>query len=264
MGRPFYILDFMNIKVYECNLFNMKQNDSQDKAVYVRKMFGRISNRYDLMNRLMTFGRDVSWRRFLVAAANVPKGGRVLDVGTGTGDIAFELLRRDPEAKIVGVDFTDEMMGIGRKKAGNLIIQWCQADALRLPFPEATFDAVTSGFLVRNVIDVPKTFREQARVVKPGGRVVCLDTSLVPRSVCRPFFLFYLKILIPFLGSMITGEKSAYKYLPESTLHFMEPEALADIMKKAGLERVTFRRFMFGNIAAHWGVRPPIPLSTNQ
>ena len=234
----------------------MKQKDTNDKAISVKKMFGRISRRYDLMNRLMTFGRDVSWRRFLVSTANVTKGGRVLDIGTGTGDIAFELLRRNPDIQVVGADFTDRMMEVGRNKERDLTVHWCRADALRLPFPEATFIAVTSGFLVRNVIDVSKTFQEQVRVVKPGGRVVCLDTSLVPNNILRPFALFYLKIIIPILGSMITGERGAYEYLPKSSLQFMEPEALAGIMKRAGLERVSFRRFMFGNIAVHWGMRP--------
>ena len=101
-----------------------------------------------------------------------------------------------------------------------------------------------------------KTFEEQVRVVRPGGRVVCLDTSPVPPGLLRPIFLFYFKVLIPFLGSLISGEKKAYKYLPESTIHFIGPEELAGIMRRAGLKEVGYRRFMFGNIAVHWGARP--------
>ncbi|MFC1869412.1 class I SAM-dependent methyltransferase, partial [Thermodesulfobacteriota bacterium] len=108
-------------------------------------------------------------------------------------------------------------------------------------------DAVTSGFLVRNVVDVRRAFEEQMRVVRPGGRVVCLDTSPVPCNMLRPFVLFHLNILIPFLGYLITRQRDAYKYLPRSTLNFMAG---------VGLKDVTFRRFMFGNIALHWGVRP--------
>jgi demethylmenaquinone methyltransferase/2-methoxy-6-polyprenyl-1,4-benzoquinol methylase len=211
------------------------------------------------MNRLMTFGRDVFWRRFLVAKANVSKGARVLDVGIGTGDIAFELLRVDPEVEVIGVDFTDKMMRVGRKKAGNLIIHWCNADAMQLPFPDATFDAITSGFLMRNLTNISKSFQEQVRVVKPGGRVVCLDTSPVPCNIMRPLTMFYLNKWIPFIGWLISGEKDAYRYLPSSTLKFVEPETLADIMERAGLKDVQFRSFMFGNVAVHWGVRPPLP-----
>jgi demethylmenaquinone methyltransferase/2-methoxy-6-polyprenyl-1,4-benzoquinol methylase len=130
-----------------------------------------------------------------------------------------------------------------------------------LPFPDATFDAVTSGFLIRNVPDVRSAFREQVRVVKPGGRVVCLDTSPAPRNTSRPFSMFYLRVLIPLLGFMITGKKGAYKYLSTSTFNFIEPDVLSDIMKDEGFEEVGFRHFMFGNIALHWGTRP-VPDST--
>lgn len=235
----------------------------QEKVNYVRGMFARVSDRYDVINRVMTFGRDIAWRRFLISVANVPKGGILLDVGTGTGDIAFEALRIDPTVHVTGLDFTAEMMEAGRKRKGSNNIGWCLADALRLPFPDTTFDAVTSGFLIRNVVDVQSVFREQMRVVKPGGHVVCLDTSPAPRNIVWPFALLYLKILIPLLGHLIIGEKELYAYLCESTLDFMEPKALADIMKEAGLENVAFRRFMFGNIAVHWGMRP-VPYSTIQ
>ena len=123
---------------------------------------------YDLMNRLMTFGMDISWRRFLLRMAAIPEGGRILDVGVGTGDIAFEALKNNPELRVTGVDFTWEMMATGRERGGDLSIGWCRADAMELPFPDQTFDAVTSGFLVRNVIDVPAVIKEQVRVLKPG------------------------------------------------------------------------------------------------
>ena len=231
-------------------------NKDQEKVNYVRGMFARISGSYDLMNRLMAFGRDKAWRCLLISIANVPKGGRLLDVGTGTGDIAFEALRVDPTIHVTGLDLTAEMTETGRKREVSTRIGWCLADALQLPFPDATFDAVTSGFLIRNVVDAQSVFREQVRVVKPGGRVVCLDTSPAPRNIVWPFAMFYLKILIPLLGYLITGEKEAYTYLHESTMHFMEPKALTDIMRGVGLEDVTFRRFMFGNISVHWGIRP--------
>jgi demethylmenaquinone methyltransferase/2-methoxy-6-polyprenyl-1,4-benzoquinol methylase len=237
---------------------NMATKNNYTKVSYLRGMFARISSDYDFMNRLMTFGMDMSWRRFLISRACVPKGGRMLDVGTGTGDIAIETLRIDPAVRVTGVDFTHEMMAVGRWRDQAGRINWCRADALCLPFPDSAFDAVVSGFLVRNVTDVRSTFIEQMRVVKPGGHIVCLDTSPVEGRILRPFILFYLRIIIPFLGRLLTGEGDAYRYLTASTMNFIKPEILAGIMRDTGLEDVRFKRLMFGNIAVHWGVRPVI------
>jgi demethylmenaquinone methyltransferase/2-methoxy-6-polyprenyl-1,4-benzoquinol methylase len=238
------------------------QANRTDQASHIHRMFRRISSRYDLMNRLLTFGRDLSWRRYLITMAKLPKGGRLLDVGTGTGDIAFEALRLDPTIRITAVDFTLEMMEKGRDRDDAKSVGWCKANASRLPFHDNVFDAVASGFLIRNVNDVKSIFKEQMRVVKPGGCVVCLDTSPVPPNIIKPFVMFYLKRFIPFLGYMITGEKDAYTYLSTSTINFMKAEETAGLMEEAGLENVTFRRFMFGNIAVHKGLRPGLPSTT--
>lgn len=234
----------------------MQRGKKPEEIKYVRGMFARISCRYDLMNRLMTFGRDMAWRRIIISMANTSKGGKLLDVGTGTGEIAFGALKTDPAVSVTGLDFTIEMIKTAQKKECSEKIGWCLGDALRLPFPDATFDAVTSGFLIRNVPDVRSAFREQVRVVKPGGRVVCLDTSPAPRNISWPFAIFHLKILMPLLGLIITGEKEAYKYLSSSTINFIEPDAVSEIMKGEGLEKIGLRRLMFGNIAIHWGTRP--------
>lgn len=226
------------------------------KAGHVRRMFAGISSDYVFMNSLMTFGMDKSWRRFLLSKTGLPKGGVLLDVGTGTGDIAFEAMHMDPTLNITGIDFTPEMMQTGRNRAGAERINWCLADALCLPFPDAAFDAVVSGFLVRNVTDISSVIKEQARVVRPGGWVVCLDTSPAPRNILRPFTGFYLRAFIPFLGRLLTGKGDAYRYLTRSTLNFIEPQTLLEIMMDAGLENAAFRRLMFGNIAVHWGMRP--------
>jgi demethylmenaquinone methyltransferase/2-methoxy-6-polyprenyl-1,4-benzoquinol methylase len=219
-------------------------------------MFGRIARRYDLMNRLITLGRDRAWRRYVVQKAALPPGGRLLDVATGTGDIAFEAAQRNSQSVIVGLDFSLPMMQVGRAKPGGARIGWCQSDALALPFPAASFDAVTSGYLMRNVVDVPAAFREQVRVVKPGGRVVCLDTSPPPRGLLRPLIEIHFKLIIPLLGRLVAGDGAAYRYLPESTEGFKTPTQLARIMREAGLERVEYRVFMFGTMAVHTGVRP--------
>jgi demethylmenaquinone methyltransferase/2-methoxy-6-polyprenyl-1,4-benzoquinol methylase len=219
-------------------------------------MFDRIAGRYRLMNALMTFGRDRAWRRAVVDDAALPPGGRLLDLASGTGDIALEALRRDPGARVTAVDFSLEMMRVGRRRPGGGGIAWCAADALALPFADATFDAVTSGYLLRNVADRAGAFREQARVVRPGGYVVCLDTSPPPPSPLRPLVLFHLRRVIPLLGRLIAGERSAYAYLSASTEGFKTPEELATIMREAGLLGVRHRRFMAGTIAVHVGMRP--------
>jgi demethylmenaquinone methyltransferase/2-methoxy-6-polyprenyl-1,4-benzoquinol methylase len=222
----------------------------------VRAMFDRIAGRYRLMNALMTFGRDRVWRRAVVLAAALPAGGRLLDLASGTGDIALEALRLDPGARVTAADFSLEMMRVGRRRPGGGKVAWCAADALSLPFADASFDAVTSGYLLRNVADRSGAFREQVRVVRPGGHVVCLDTSPPPATPLRPFVRLYLRRVIPLLGRLIAGERSAYAYLSASTEKFDAPEKLASIMRAAGLERVRYQRFMAGTIAVHVGTRP--------
>ena len=226
------------------------------RAEYVREMFGQISGRYDLMNRLMTLGQDRCWRRQVVRKALLPLCGRLLDIGTGTGDIALEALSRDRALCVTAVDFNSRMINAGRGRPGGQIILWCCADALKLPFADATFDAVTSGYLIRNVIDARQAFKEQMRVVKPGGRVVCLDTAPAPRNILRLPVLFHLKIVIPLLGTLIARNRAAYRYLSQSTQAFMAPEKLASIMRSAGLKDVYYRRFMLGTMTIHVGVRP--------
>jgi len=208
------------------------------------------------MNALMTFGRDRSWRRAVVLAAALPAGGRLLDLASGTGDIALEALRLDPGARVTAADFSLEMMRVGRQRPGGERIAWCGADALALPFADASFDAVTSGYLLRNVADRVGAFREQTRVARPGGRVVCLDTSPPPATPLRPLVRLYLRRIIPLLGRLIAGERSAYAYLSASTEGFKTPSELASIMREAGLVDVRYQRFMAGTIAVHVGIRP--------
>lgn len=233
----------------------MAQLTGPARAQYVRSMFGRIAGRYDLMNRLMTVGQDQRWRRMVVALAQLPPGGRLLDLGTGTGDIAVEAIRRNPTLCAVGGDFTLEMMRVGKSRASGRAIRWGGIDALNLPFADATFDAVTSGFLMRNVADVRRAFSEQRRVLRPGGRIVCLDTTPPPDNLLRPFITFHLHTIIPTLGRLLTGSAEAYTYLPDSTEGFLTAEALADHMRGAGFRDARFRRMMFGTVAIHVGVK---------
>ena len=176
-------------------------------------------------------------------------------MGAGTGDIAFEALHASPGAQIVGGDFSVPMMRVGQAHMLGAYVQWCGADALNLPFPDDTFDAVVSGYLMRNVADIDRALREQLRVLKPGGRMVILDSTPPPRNLLRPLIWLHLKYGIPLLGRLIAGKQAAYayRYLPESTQAFKTPDELVVLMQNAGTEHSHYRRFMFGTVCVHWG-----------
>jgi demethylmenaquinone methyltransferase/2-methoxy-6-polyprenyl-1,4-benzoquinol methylase len=226
-----------------------------ERAAYVQDMFGRIAGRYNLMNRLMTGGQDLKWRRFVVQQARLKAGDRLLDLATGTGDIAFEALKAIPTLQVVGGDFSLPMMLVGRELPFGDKVGWTGADALNLPFPDASFNAVTSGYLARNVVDIPRMFAEQLRVLKPGGRIVVLDSSPPKDNLLKPFIEIHLRYIIPLLGRIVAGKNGAdaYQYLPSSTQAFKSPEELAALMKQAGIRNVQYKTFMFGTMAVHWG-----------
>lgn len=230
----------------------------KERSHYVQDMFDRIAERYNIMNRIMTGGQDMKWRRFVVEKASLPPKGKLLDLATGTGDIAFEALKKTPSAQVIGADFALQMMVVGKRQPDGSKVGWAGADALQLPFPDQTFNAVVSGYLVRNVIDIPQTLGEQLRVLVPGGKIVILDTSPPPNNLLKPFILMHLKYGIPLLGRLIAGKEAsdAYTYLPESTQAFKTPAELADLMMEAGFKDVAFKTFMFGTMAVHWGTKP--------
>jgi demethylmenaquinone methyltransferase / 2-methoxy-6-polyprenyl-1,4-benzoquinol methylase len=223
------------------------------RATYVQNMFTRVAARYDLMNRLMTMGQDIGWRRQVVKLAALPVNGKLLDLGTGTGDLAVEAQRQVPSITPVGGDFTLEMMRVGKNDPARRAIRFAATDALNIPFPDNTFDSVTSGYLMRNVVDVNRAWAEQYRVLKPGGHVVCLDTTPPPRNLLYPFISFHLHVIIPLLGRVLTGESEAYTYLPDTTENFLPADKLADRMKEAGFKNAQYKRLMFNTMAIHWG-----------
>ena len=230
-----------------------------ERSARVQEMFNRIAGRYRLMNTLMTAGQDRFWRRQVIAWAALPARGRLLDLATGTGDIAQEALRARPDLRVIGADFSTGMMQVGRALPAGGDMHWVAADAMQLPFPDSSLDAVTSGYLMRNVADIARTLSEQLRVLRPGGRLVILESSPPPPSPLLPFILLHLRLVIPLLGRVVAGHEGAdaYRYLPRTTQAFHSPQELAESMRAAGLREVTWRRFMFGTMAIHVGVKPP-------
>lgn len=225
------------------------------KPAYVNRMFARIAPTYDLMNRVMTGGFDLLWRRVLLDLADLPARGSLLDIGTGTGDIAAAARQRHPAAQVVGVDFTIEMMQAGRHDPARATLPFVQGDTFALPFADDVFDAVVSGFLLRNVVDRAAALREQVRVTKPGGRVVCLETTPPSNSVLGPLFQFYFFRVVPLIGGLVSGDPEAYHYLPHSTVDFPPPRALARMMEQAGLRNVVYKELMLGTVAIHVGTK---------
>lgn len=214
----------------------------------VRRMFDRISPVYDLMNRLMTVGLDRRWRRETVRGVVRP-GDRVLDACCGTGDLAIEAARAG--GRVTGLDFSPAMLERARRKAPEL--DWIEGDVLALPFEDASFDAATVGFGIRNVADLDGALAEVARVVRPGGRLGCLEITQ-PRGVLRPFFHLWFDRLVPLAGKVLPGG-AAYAYLPASVRRFPGPEDLAAALDRAGFVDVRWRLFGGGIVALHTATR---------
>jgi demethylmenaquinone methyltransferase/2-methoxy-6-polyprenyl-1,4-benzoquinol methylase len=228
----------------------------------VREMFNRIVPRYDLLNRVMTGGRDVAWRKLAVREAlrHVnPVDARVLDVATGTGDLAIAL--RDARAnEVVGLDFSAAMLAEAAHKDRHRPIgppiTWVEGDAMALPFPDASFDAVTVGFGLRNMPNYAAALGEMVRVLKPGGMLVCLETTQPSLPVLREGINIYFRQVVPFVGRLLSGDEDAYRYLPASSAVFPGAETLGQMMYRAGLKNVRYLLLAMGTVALHTGRKP--------
>lgn len=229
----------------------------EEKAAYVERMFARIAPGYDRMNRVMTMGMDGGWRAYAVRAIAPPSAGRALDVGSGTGDFLLELAAWMPDGLVVGVDFTIPMMQAGQSKLDTVRghAGFVGGDALRLPFPDGCFDAITTGFTMRNVSDIGQAFAEIWRVARPGGVVACLEVARPSNPLLRIGHRLYFEQVVPRLTALLGGDAMAYTYLPQSARAFPEPPELAQIIERAGWSEVRYRLLGMGAVAVHTAIK---------
>jgi demethylmenaquinone methyltransferase / 2-methoxy-6-polyprenyl-1,4-benzoquinol methylase len=226
-------------------------------------MFGGIASRYDLMNRLMTFGLDQPWRRLAARQTGLTAGDLALDVCCGTGDLAFTVADLCPGCRVVGLDFTEAMLESARRKAAarqrrglGEQPEFVLGDLLSLPFDDGAFAAVSVGFGVRNVPDVELAFAEMRRVARPGGHVVCLEATQMAGGPAKPFHDLWFDRAVPLLGALVAGDAAAYSYLPASVRAFPRARELAELMTAVGLVAVRYRLLGFGAVALHVGEVP--------
>ena len=221
-------------------------------------MFSSIARRYDLLNTVLSFGFDKGWRKDAVRAAFAGGATRVLDVATGTADLALALKKYRPQAEVIGVDFVEAMLEIGRRKAREqgVTVRLEQGDGLALPYPDSSFDALTIAYGLRNFADLDRGLAEFYRVLRPGGRLVVLEFPPPPEGVFGALFKVYFLQILPRLGGLVSGRRSAYTYLPDSVLKFPPPKALAARLEHAGFYGVRYRLQTFGVSALHTGEKP--------
>ena len=230
-----------------------------DKGAFVRDMFARIAPRYDTANRVLTAGLDERWRKRAIARLAPPRGGRVLDLCCGTGDVVFHLLRTDNTLDVTGIDFCAPMLDGARARAPKEArghATFIEGDVMALPFPDAQFDGASMGFSLRNVVDIGQVLNEVLRVLKPGARFVNLDVSKAPNKLWKRAFDLYFYGMVPLIGGLVGGSRQAYTYLPNSLTHHPNADALRGRFTKAGFADAGYERMMGGSIAIHYGTKP--------
>ncbi|NLC39128.1 MAG: demethylmenaquinone methyltransferase [Clostridia bacterium] len=227
----------------------------------VHQMFSSIADKYDWMNRVMTFGLDNSWRRFAVEKAQLPAGGCALDVCCGTGKITLELAKKaGKKGKVIGLDFCEEMLKVAQVNlSGHPLkdrIELVQGNAIALPFSDNSFDCATIGFALRNVPDLVKALQEMIRVVKPGGRVVSLELAKPSWPVFKQIYWLYFDKLVPLMGKFRVGIEGPYSYLPNSVKLFPHQKEITRLFSRLGLQQVAYYELTGGIVAVHVGIKP--------
>ena len=223
----------------------------------MREMFDRIAGRYELLNALMSVGLNRIWNKKAFQATGLRPGGRALDLACGTGSLTRDLAERvGPEGYVLGIDFSKEMVGAAKKRPMSNV-DYVLGDATDLQGVEdGSFDAATIAYGARNIPNLDALFGEMARAVRPGGRAVCLEIARPRGRFFATFYGLWFDRLVPWLGAKVSGDAWAYSYLPESVKAFVAPGELAEIMRRNGLQNVTWRRFSGGIITLHAGTKP--------
>lgn len=224
--------------------------DAHDREIAA--MFDRIASRYDFLNRVLSLGTDIAWRRRTIELADLHEGTTVLDLGAGTGDLSFAAAARG--ARVLAIDLSPGMLAVlGRRAtaAQRSRVVPVVGNGEQLPLPDASVDRIVSGFTVRNVGDLPRAFAELRRVLKPGGRAVVLELSHPPSPAFARLYSFYFDRIAPVVAALLGGDREAYRYLPRSLRPFPEPERLAAMLRAAGFGRATYERMTFGIAAIH-------------
>lgn len=233
--------------------FGAAEVSGETRRQLIRRTFEQVASRYDLMNDLMSMGVHRLWKSAFVARVAARPGEMVVDLAGGTGDIALALATAG--ARLLVVDPSPKMMRAGRVRRGAERIDWIAAEAEHLPFPDASVDLVTISFGIRNATRPEDALREIARVLKPGGRFLCLEFS-TPRAWLRPFYAVWSRTAIPLLGALVSGRRDAYRYLVESIRRFPDQAEFAGMITSSGLVDVQWRDHSFGIAATHWARKP--------
>jgi demethylmenaquinone methyltransferase / 2-methoxy-6-polyprenyl-1,4-benzoquinol methylase len=230
------------------------------EANAVQQMFSEIAFRYDFLNRFLSFGIDRFWRREAVRVVSETNPQRILDVATGTADLAISLKQALPNAEVIGVDFAEPMLEYGRKKVVKLklTLPLLQGDGLHLNYPDNSFDALTIAYGIRNFSDRQRGLEEFYRVLKPGGRVVILEFPPPPKNLFGRLFRFYFLGVSPYIAGIFSGRRDAYQYLGKSVLNFPSPNTLATMMQQAGFVTIRYKLQTFGVSALHVGEKPHV------
>lgn len=224
------------------------RDDNRDKGTQVRAMFDNIAPAYDFMNRAMSFGLDRVWLRSLLRCACECSPAQVIDLATGTGDVALALRKRLPEASITGLDLSDGMLAIARRKAdqAHLSINFIQGDCLATGLPDSSADLITIAYGVRNFRNLRDGYREMARILRPGGKLCVLELAQPANALLRAGYRAYTSTLVPLAGRLLSHDSRAYSYLPESIAAVPQRGRMTDIMEQAGLAQATFRNLFPG------------------